>query len=152
MRVIPKPLHKAANLQEVNMATNKTAIDKKPNFYELSGDGIQVTYSTTSFEGQPHFNYHDANGSKSFVGEQIRTVETEIGTLVSVTIHLTVDAGSTSFSILIPHVNLRIGTSVAITTYGITTFHKFSIFGAPNGQAETYTAHSMQGIAAEVFF
>jgi hypothetical protein len=134
------------------MANTKTAIDKKPNFFELSGDGIQVTYSTTSFEGQPHFNYHDATLSKLFVGNQIRTENTALGTLVSVTIHQTIDAGSTSFTILIPRVNLRVSNSAPIVTYGITTLHKFSIVGAPNGQADIYTAHSMQGIAAEVFF
>jgi hypothetical protein len=134
------------------MPTTKTAIDKKPNFYELSGDGIQVTYSTTSFEGQAHFNYHDANLSKSFVGKEIRTEDTALGTLVTVMIQQTIDAGSTSFTILIPRVNLRVSNSVLISTYGITTLHKFSIVGMPNGQADIYTAHAMQGIAAEVFF
>lgn len=123
---------------------------KHPNFFELAGDGISVTYSLTDFGGRPVLSYHDAFQSKSFVGDQIRTVETEIGTLVTVTIFLTVDSGSTTFSILIPNVNLRSADSAQITTYGITTLHRFSIIGPPQGQAEFYTAHQLSGTGSFV--
>jgi hypothetical protein len=128
------------------------ATTKQPNLYELAGDGIQVTYSTTSLDGKPLFNYHDGSLSKNFSGDQIQTVDTEAGTVVSVVILLTVDSGSTTFSVLIPRVNLRFSDSAAITTYGITALHKFSIIGLPNGQQDFYTAHQMQGTAAFVVF
>jgi hypothetical protein len=123
---------------------------KHPNLFELAGDGISVTYASTSFSGKPILSYHDSVQSKSFIGDQIRTVETEIGTLVTVTIFLTVDSGSTTFSILIPVVNLRSSDSAQITTYGITTLHRFSIIGPPQGQSEFYTAHQMSGTASFV--
>jgi hypothetical protein len=37
---------------------------KVPNYYEVSGDGITVTSSTTSFFGGPHFHYQDKNIDK----------------------------------------------------------------------------------------
>jgi len=124
------------------------AATKQPNRFELSGDGIHITYSTTTFGGRPQFSYQDANGTKLFVDKSIRTAKTEIGTLVSVTLNITPDAGSTTFTVLIPIVNLPVSDLANITTYGITTLHKFSIFGAPLGQTELYTAHPLQGIAA----
>jgi hypothetical protein len=123
---------------------------KHPNLFELAGDGISVTYASTSFGGKPLLSYHDQFQSKSFVGDQIRTVETEIGALVTVTILLTVDAGSTTFTVLIPNVNLRTSDSAQITTYGVTTLHRFSIIGPPQGQSEFYTAHQLSGTASFV--
>jgi len=123
---------------------------KQPNLFELVGDGISVSYSTTNFGGRPVLSYHDAFQSKSFVGDQINTVDTEIGTLVTVTIVLTVDSGSTTFSILIPAVNLRTSDSAQISTYGITTLHRFSIIGLPQGQTEFYTLHQLSGTASFV--
>lgn len=125
---------------------------RHPNLFELSGDGIHVTYSTSGFDGQPHFSYHDAHQAKQFIGNQIRTVQTEIGTLVTVTLVLLVDAGSTTFTALIPTVNLRTSDSVHITADGVTTLHRTSIIGPPQGQSEFYTVHRMQGTASLVAF
>ena len=125
----------------------------QPNLYELSGGGISITYSTTGLQGQPHFSYHDAVQVKNFTGNQITTVQTSIGLLVTVLIHLTVDAGSTTFSVLLPNVNLPAAPfgSANITAEGITTLHRFSIFHI-HGQTEFYTAVPMQGTAAHVLF
>lgn len=126
---------------------------KQPNHYELSGEGIHITYSTTSFAGPPLFSYQDANQSRQFMGDQIRTVETEIGTLVTVTTFLTPDTGSTSFTVLIPHVNLRSTDSVSISTDGISTVHRLRIIGPPlQGQTEVYTVYALTGTASFVFF
>ncbi|QBR71375.1 hypothetical protein CU048_08875 [Beijerinckiaceae bacterium] len=133
----------------MNETTLKT---QKPNLFELSGYGLQVTYSLSSFEGPPQFNFHDATQSKLFKGDQIRTVETELGTLVSVTINLTVDSGSTTFTLVVPSVNLRGTESVQIETVGITTLHKTSIIGPPNGQTDFYTVQALRGTAAKVAF
>jgi hypothetical protein len=131
---------------------NAATTTKQPNLYELAGDGIQITYSTTSLSGQPQFNYHDANVSRNYSGSQIQAVDTEAGTVVSVVTVLTVDSGSTTFSVLIPRVNLRFSDSANINTYGITALHKFSIIGLPSGQQDFYTTHQMQGTAAFVVF
>jgi hypothetical protein len=126
---------------------------KKPNLYELSGDGIKITYTLQPIAGPPQFNYDDGKVSNLFKGGEIRTVETdELGTLVSVTIHLEIDRGSTTFTVLIPRVNLGASTSEAITTVGITTVHHRPVVGpTPQGQDDLYTVHPMKGTAKFVF-
>ena len=126
---------------------------KSPNLYIVHGHGLHVTYSTSGFDGKPHFDYHDSHGTHAFSGDQIRTEQTEIGTLVSVTIQLTVDSGSTSFSLLVPTVNLGSANSVPISTVGITTRHKFSIIQSLNlGQTELYSTTNLTGTAQAVVF
>ena len=123
----------------------------QPNLFELSGGGIHITYSTTSLQGQPHFSYHDFLQVKNFTGNQIKTLQTDIGTLVTVVIHMTVDSGSTTFSVLLPHVNLPPSNLANINAEGITTLHRFSIFPI-HGQTEFYTVRAMHGTARHVLF
>lgn len=72
---------------------------------------------------------------------------------MTVTIHMTVDSGSTTFSVLLPNVNLPDGLfgSANITAEGITTVHRISIFYI-QGQTEFDTVVPMQGTAAHVLF
>jgi hypothetical protein len=128
----------------------KTSELRETNLYELSGDGIHVTYSTTSFTGQPQFVYQDAQGTKTFSGSQIKVEKCELGTLVSVVLLMTVDSGSTTFTLLVPNVGLPFGDVAQIDTLGIVTVHRFSIVGPPHGQREFYTAHQLHGTAAFV--
>ena len=127
----------------------EAAAATKPNLYELSGDGIKVTYTLQPIAGPPQFNYDDGKVSRLFTGDEIRTVvDTDVGTLVSVTILLEIDTGSTSFTVLIPKVGLGASTSEPITTDGITTVHKRRIPGpTPQGQDDLYTVHPMKGTA-----
>jgi hypothetical protein len=126
---------------------------KTPNLYRLHGHNLQITYSTSGFDGKPHLQYHDPFQTLHFSGDQIRTLSTEIGTLVTVTTRLTVDSGSTTFTLLVPAVNLTESNVVEITTYGITTLHRFSIVPEFNqGQRESYTTTEMRGTAAYVVF
>jgi hypothetical protein len=129
------------------------ALTRPPNFYQVSGDGITVTYSTSTFLGGPHFHYQDKNIDKSFSGSQIHVTDDPLlGTIVSVVIFLTIDQGSTTFSLLIPRVNLGTSFAVDISTVGITTEHKFSIVGPVAPQSDLYTSHVMTGKARFVFF
>jgi hypothetical protein len=115
---------------------------KQANFYQVSGDGITVTYSLSSFVGGPHFHYKDATIDKTFSGNQIQVTNIPLlGTVVSVLIRLTIDTGSTAFSLLIPRTNLGNHNSVKISTVGITAEHKFSPFGPVPPQSDLYTAH-----------
>jgi hypothetical protein len=125
-----------------------------PNMYQLTGGHLLVTYTTTSINGQPHFTYHDGSQTMSFIGNEIRQTKTEIGTLVSVTIRMTVDSGSTAFTLMVPSVNLAgSSTQAEIHTYGITTVHRFSVVPAANqGQTEIYTTTELSGTASVVHF
>jgi hypothetical protein len=125
-----------------------------PNLYVVSGSGVHVTYSTESFGGGPQFTYQDATVSRTFSGGEIRTEQTELGTLVSVTLSLTPDFGSTAFTLVVPKVNLSTASSsVPIHTFGVTTLHRTSIIGPIGlGQTETYTVKKLAGHAEIVRF
>ncbi len=124
-----------------------------PNLFELRSKQLHITYSTSGIDGKAHFTYQDAHQTLSFRGDEIRAVETEIGTLVSVFITRTIDRGSTTFSILIPTINLESMLSAPVATRGITTIHKFSNIPAFNGgQTEIYSTVILNGTARTVAF
>src|SRR3982074_3057594 len=125
----------------VSKMNAETAQIKQPTLLELAGEGIQITYSTTSFAGKPQFYYQDAGLSKLFVGDQIQVVDTDLGKLVSVVILLSIDTGSTSFTLLVPRVSLRLSDVVNIATVGITALHKKPVVGPSHGQTDFYTVH-----------
>jgi hypothetical protein len=128
----------------------------QPNQYHLHGGGINVSYYPEGagpfLEGRDGIRliYQDAHRSQSFYGDEVRTVEVpDLGTVVSVTLVMTVDVGSTSFSLLVPQVQLPTGPGAAvfIHTEAITTVHRAfaGLIGHP--QAETYTIAPLRGTA-----
>ena len=124
-----------------------------PDLYSLHGDQLHIMYSTTSFDGKPRFDYQDAAQAHSFEGDQIRTATTEIGMLVTVTLHRSIDRGSTTFTLLVPTVNLGLSQQAPITTLGVTTIHRFSPVPAFNqGQTELYRVTPLAGTASFVKF
>ena len=129
-------------------------IFSRPNLFELTGHGIDVRYLPVGAGGLAHLSYQDAHRALQFTGDQIRKVDVpDLGTVVSVTLSLTVDAGSTTFSVLIPQVNLdnQHGNSAPVRTEGITTHHRFSIVPQLlRGQLETYHVTPLHGTASLV--
>ena len=125
-----------------------------PNLYQLQGSGIHVTYSTGGFGSKLNFTYQDAQGSQSFSDSQVNVSQTPIGSVVTATIRRTVDTGSTSFSVLIPTVNLTgPGQAAPVHTEGITTIHRFSIIKTfDQGQIELYQFTPLSGTANQVLF
>ena len=123
----------------------------QPNRFVLqSTDGkTKVDYETSSFIGQPVLNLTQGPGPiRHFAGSQIRTLNTEIGTLVTVTTQLTVDTGSTSFSVLIPAITLTaVGDQKAFTTDAIITTHSGPNSVPQTGVHETYQFIAMKGEA-----
>ena len=126
----------------------------QPNRFVLQSSNGQtkVDYETSSFIGQPTLNLTLGSGpTRHFAGSQIRTLATEIGTLVTVTTNMTIDTGATSFSVLIP----------AITLTSITDHEKFAseavvtTHSGPNsfpltGVHEKYQFIQLQGTASFV--
>jgi hypothetical protein len=127
----------------------------RPNQFRLGGGGISVTYFSpvfgpTSPKAADRLLYQDAERHLVFIGKEIRKVDVEdLGTIVSVTTVHTVDVGSTSFSLILPHVNLPGPSStVNIETKAITTVHRAlaALLGHP--QVETYTVTCLTGVAS----
>ena len=124
----------------------------QPTIWNLanSATGLQVSYSVAG----PQLHYHQGSVIKDFTGNDIRVAEVpDLGTLVSVTIHMTIDSGSTTFTLLLPIVNLPappvLPAAVPVTTDGITTLHRFStVLALQHGQQEFYTVTPLQGTAS----
>lgn len=130
--------------------TSAAATTEEPNHYDLNGSGIHVTYATTSFSGQPQLAYQDPQQVRQFNGDEIRIVDSDLGTLVSVTTILTTDAGSTTFTVLIPHVQLQNNQPAHIVTLGIATMHRFMIGPPLVGQLDTYRSVRLTGTASVI--
>jgi hypothetical protein len=123
----------------------------QPNEYKLKGGEIHVTYLTDGFHDVPSFAYDDGQLNKVFTGPEIRTLQTEIGTLVSVTTRLTIDTGSTEFSVLLPAIDLADSTKTQhFKTAGIITVHKGPDSFPRTGLLETYEVIHMHGTASIV--
>jgi hypothetical protein len=127
----------------------------KPNRYVLeSSDGTtKVDYETSNFIGQPTLNLTQGPGGpiRHFAGSQIRTLNAEIGTLVTVTTRLTIDTGSTSFSVLIPATSLKsVSDHQTFATEAIITSHKGPNSIPSTGVLETYSFIPLKGEASFV--
>jgi hypothetical protein len=124
-----------------------------PNLFHLSGRHVHVDYASSGIDGRPSVSYQDAFRSVQFRGDELGVVETPAGTLVTVTIVRTVDAGSTSFSVVVPRMNIDAGTPSPLSTVGITTIHRFSLVPAlDRGQLDTYSVTRLHGTAQAVEF
>jgi hypothetical protein len=124
----------------------------EPNQFELLGRGISVSFSRTSITGDPLFRYQDACREVNARGDDIRQVETEIGTLVTVTLEPDADAGSLLFTVLIPRARLEgAGSELRISTEGIITRSRFPFSPtAMDDQLQEYRTVTMKGQASFV--
>jgi hypothetical protein len=124
-----------------------------PNQYDLLGTGIKITYSSSSFGGKPQLSFKKGRQTINFSGDEIDQLESQIGTLINVTIARTVDRDFTTFSFLLPAILLSTAsTKQAFRTIGVTTVHKTSIAGPVKGVQETYKVVALRGSARQVEF
>jgi hypothetical protein len=117
------------------------------NHFELSGGGLEVFYAPLDESGLPVLVYRDAQQSLTFRGSDVHTTSTEVGTLVTVYTRRTVDSGSTSFSVIIPSVQVASNAWAPVETQGITTVHHFSVVPSYGGQLDGYTFTPLGGTA-----
>jgi hypothetical protein len=124
-----------------------------PNQYDLQGQGISISYSTSSIAGKPQLNFKKGRQTLNFSGDEIGVLDTPIGTLITVTIAKTVDRGFTSFSFLLPTIELATASAKqSFRTIGITTVHKTTIAGPIKGPQQTYKPVELRGSARRVAF
>jgi hypothetical protein len=131
-------------------ATDANAIEQ-PNLFTLAGRHISTSVALSGFDGKPKVTYHDAQRVLSFSGEEITLEDGTLGMLASVVIARTVDFGSTTFTVLLPRVNL-VGEHHQIRTIGITALHRTTIAGIGRGQLTDYTTVRLHGTAEQVEF
>jgi hypothetical protein len=127
---------------------------RRPNRYVLKGGyEAQLTYETTSITGEPQLQYGDEKYQVTKRGDEIRSQELEIGTLVSIELEAVSDARVVELSLLVPAVNLDDGTA-EVETVAVVTTERTSI-GGPGlvtGQLQTYEAQNLSGTAELVAF
>jgi hypothetical protein len=127
--------------------------DNVPNRYELTGRDTEITYSTTSFGGQPQLIYCYQAVQHTFSGAEIRSLDTEIGQQVTVTIEEIPDLHSITLTLLIPAINLD-GVESPFRTRAIFTTRRSSI-GGPRlikGALQLYRVLALRGVARIVEF
>ncbi len=127
-----------------------------PNQYQLSGGGLTISYfplgrGPIGPAGATALVYQDAHHTLTFTKEQVQTDHVgDLGTLLSVTLTESVDIGFTSFTLLLPAVQLpdRFGATAHICTEGITTTHRIFAGLIGHAQAQSYTTTHLYGTAA----
>lgn len=136
----------------------KTNQKNEPNQFVLQGieskyKDVQISYSTTSITGKPIFSYKDSKGSHSFTGDKIRTQQTEIGTMVTVTLESIPDLRVTTLTLLVPKINLDSSTT-EFKTIAIQTTSKTTIAGEKlvKGAVESYEVINLKGTAKSIVF
>jgi hypothetical protein len=122
------------------------------NSFELTGKSIHVSYSSSSFAGQPMLSYRDNRISRSFSGNEIRSVDTELGRLITVTLDSIADGDTVTFSLALPVVTVRSGPGIFIKVPGITVTNPSTIAGPPPGPQKLYAIVNMRGTAQAVNF
>ncbi|QDL08066.1 hypothetical protein DP113_09215 [Brasilonema octagenarum UFV-E1] len=128
----------------------------EPNNFELHAKDTQISYSTTSFIGEAQFTYNTHNLSRQFRGEEISTLDTAIGKLVTVLVEPDGDTGKeVRLTLLVPTINLPSSQQNPIQTEAIlTTKRTPKRGGSPilEGQLQTYHTVSLTGTASRVDF
>ena len=123
-----------------------------PNMFELLGRGVAIHYSTTSFTGDPRLHYQDSCREVNASGDEIRQEETELGTLVTITLEPDADAGSLLFTVVIPRARVDgPEREVRLETHGFLTRSRFSRLPT-DAQLQTYIAVPLRGRATLVDF
>jgi hypothetical protein len=125
-----------------------TQQSETPNQYQLTSNEVQITYTPGNDNGQPELGYQGAHGNLTFTGNDIRSEETLLGTLLTVFLVRTVDTGSVTLTLLVPGVNLAGTAEQPVQTVAIETQNLFSILDRNKPrQTQTYQVYNVQGTA-----
>jgi hypothetical protein len=124
-----------------------------PNQYHLRGAGLRINYfpegaGPLTADGPIMLVYQDSHRSLAFRGRQADVVPVaNFGTCVTVTIETTVDAESTTATLLVPTVVLIPGRPARIKTVVIIAVHSLALAGVGHPQRNTYRVTTLTGEA-----
>ena len=120
----------------------------RANLFELFGDSIQVSFSSTNILGGSILSYRDPQRSLFFRGEEIRSQDTELGELITVTLEAIPDFRTITFSLILPTVTVMSQSSgTYIRVPGVTATNPTTLAGAPPGPERLYAVVMLQGTA-----
>jgi hypothetical protein len=125
----------------------------QPNRFDLSGEGVTISYATGGYVALPRFTYQDEQREFSFSGRDVYVQVTPLGTLVGVDFPGVPDQGFESLTLLLPPINLPADRrEVAFETLAIVALHLTTIGGPDliDGQLATYRVIALTGNAGWV--
>jgi hypothetical protein len=128
------------------------AAGNAPDLFQFEHNGLHISCSTSSISGKPLFNYKDAQQEQSFSGDEIRTQETELGTLVTVSVKKTVDTGYTSLTLILPNVQLGNTQQQPINAVAIEVQHLSGQLPVTGSLDKYQRIYQLQGSASFVLF
>lgn len=116
---------------------------------ELTGEDVQISYSACGLfvdqPGlQPTITYQDSDQTLTFSGDQIRTQQSDMGPLVSVTLLPSVDAGATILTILLPTVHMGDMGQQPFETFAIVSKSFGMLPGV--GASQVYNVMQLNGV------
>jgi len=89
------------------VSLSATALAQVPaNLYECKGNGVAVTYSTTSFTGEPRITFQFRNTTISRSGDDIQTQDTVLGSLVTIVLRTVPDLFTDTLTLIAPAAHL----------------------------------------------
>jgi hypothetical protein len=118
------------------------------NHYVLNGNGIQIDYTIGGNPGFTALTFTEGGTTRNFTPSQVTTDVTGLGTLVSVALVQTIDAGGTRFGFFLPEVQTTLGQKVTVSTIGM-----FEMFSGPDSiphRPTTWQCVHLHGMAEEV--
>lgn len=120
------------------------------NFFTLTGADVNVTYRIGGNPSFPALTFKSATLNESFKPDQIQSVTTPLGALVTIVTRLTIDAGGTTFSFFLPNLTVPLGQTVNFTSLGIFKNVSGLIF-VPHDIVVTWTPVQLEGTARTIF-
>ena len=122
--------------------------------YVLTGDGLQITCSQVSMPEAvttESLSYQGPDGNHSFSGNALRFQTSEMGSLLSVTLHINQGRGEEiKLTLLLPGVRRAFG-KVPISTLAIRT-SSFDPTNGPSEQVQSYQVYHLEGTDSLNFF
>jgi len=117
------------------------------NTYTLKHHEVEVRYETDITPGLTALTYTDSSGQRGFGDGQIRSDDTGLGTLVSVALRESTDAGGERFGFFLPAVDPPAGGAAGFRTAGV-----YWTFSGPDSvpqRAASYRCIELAGTAQD---
>jgi hypothetical protein len=121
-----------------------TQQNNPPNLeFQLSGEGVQITYFSNDKDGKPHFTYKDAEYDRCYIGDEILIQQGQLGSLVTATLGFMPDVDSTTVTLIVPRVRVA-ELSEPVETLAIKCVNIMTML-PPLGVAQTYQCILLKG-------
>jgi hypothetical protein len=136
-------------MNEEQLTSEKTKIGFH-NLFKLEGKGVWITYGILRARGE-FFDYPDEQRTLTFRADEIDSLESKIGKLITVTLEVVPDSHTLTLTLLLPEINPSGGQEDPFSTLAIRTKHLTSI-GGPDlvkGPLQTYDVLLLNGFATQ---